>query len=311
MNLTPETPFASAAQSRPALAGNAICMLSMITWAMSFPLAEMLLANWSPLFLGAVRVTLAMSIMVPVWLLIEGPSVLRNVPWVKGLLIGGFGFGIAMVLFLIAQVMTDPVTVALIAAAAPVAGAVIEMQQGTRRISGQFVLGLLATLIGGIIATSNGSGAQLGIGAGLAILAVSLWTWGSMAAVRELPFLTPLGRSTVTFAGAMIALWIWAASAVATGTELLPTTPYQWWHLQVLMVYACIGMAFSQVLWLASVSRLGVALASFHMNLTPFYVMLIMAGLGAGWHWPQAYGAVLVGLGVLIAQRRTRPKPAV
>jgi hypothetical protein len=38
------------------------------------------------------------------------------------------------------------------------------------------------------------------------------------------------------------------------------------------------------------------------MNAVPVYVMIIMFALGAGWNWPQAYGAVIVAIGVLIAQ---------
>ena len=34
-----------------------------------------------------------------------------------------------------------------------------------------------------------------------------------------------------------------------------------------------------------------------------FYVMVLMLALGGGWSWPQAAGAAIVGLGVLVAQR--------
>ena len=69
-------------------------------------------------------------------------------------------------------------------------------------------------------------------------------------------------------------------------------------------------MALSQAMWIASVGRLGIAVASFHMNLAPFYVMLVMLGMGGGWNWPQALGAVVVGLGVIIAQRSQMPAMA-
>jgi hypothetical protein len=51
-----------------------------------------------------------------------------------------------------------------------------------------------------------------------------------------------------------------------------------------------------------AVGQLGIGLSSLHMNAVPFYVMIIMFALGAAWNWPQAYGAVIVALGVLIAQ---------
>lgn len=292
-----------------ALYGNVMCTLSMVTWAMSFPLAELLLQSWHPMFLGTVRASLAVAIMIPIWLLIEGPRAAGRLPWWRGLKVGAFGFGIATVSMLIAQKMTDPVTVALIAAAAPVIASTVELRQRTRRLTAGFVTGLLVTVAGGAIAASHGNaGGQFGLGAVIAVLSVCLWTWASYAAIRELPDATPLGRSCVTFVGATLALWAGTGFAVVLGLDLLPSAAFQWWQMQTLFAYAVIGMAFSQVLWLAAVSRLGVALASFHMNLTPFYVMLTMLALGAGWHWPQAYGAALVGAGVILAQQKPRKR---
>ena len=62
-------------------------------------------------------------------------------------------------------------------------------------------------------------------------------------------------------------------------------------------------MALSQFLWIISVGRLGVAVASFHVNLAPFYVMVILVAMGGDWGWAQAIGAAVVAMGVVIAQR--------
>ena len=61
-------------------------------------------------------------------------------------------------------------------------------------------------------------------------------------------------------------------------------------------------MAISQVLWIRSVGHLGIALSSLHINATPFYVMLILFALGGAWNWTQAAAALVVGVGVFIAQ---------
>jgi drug/metabolite transporter (DMT)-like permease len=62
-------------------------------------------------------------------------------------------------------------------------------------------------------------------------------------------------------------------------------------------------MAVSQMLFVRAVERIGVALASFHLNMAPFYVMLILLALGGGWSWIQALGAAIVLGGVVLAQR--------
>ena len=67
-------------------------------------------------------------------------------------------------------------------------------------------------------------------------------------------------------------------------------------------IFAIGGLAISQVLWIRSVGHLGIALSSLHINATPFYVMLILFALGGAWNWTQAAAALLVGVGVFIAQ---------
>jgi drug/metabolite transporter (DMT)-like permease len=62
-------------------------------------------------------------------------------------------------------------------------------------------------------------------------------------------------------------------------------------------------MALSQALFVLAVQRIGVALSSFHLNIAPFYVMLILLAMGGDWSWVQAGGAAVVVLGVLLAQR--------
>ena len=62
------------------------------------------------------------------------------------------------------------------------------------------------------------------------------------------------------------------------------------------------GLAISQVLWIVAVGQLGIAMSSLHINLTPFYVMVILLALGGTWNWLQAAGAAIVAVAVLIAQ---------
>ena len=56
------------------------------------------------------------------------------------------------------------------------------------------------------------------------------------------------------------------------------------------------------MLWIISVSRIGIGAASLHMNAVPFYVMVIFYLTGGAWSQLQLAGAGLVVLGVLIAQ---------
>jgi len=284
------------------VSGNALAVGSMITWAAGFPAAELLLQDWSPLALIAARLGLTVAMLIPLWLCLEGPRPLLTARWSRGLLVGGLGFGIGAYLLLVGQSLTDPVTVAIIASACPIAAVLVEMVYDRRRLTRGFAIGLLATVVGGIIATGGGSVA-LGLGALAAVASCFLFAWGSHMAVRDFPALTALGRTTLTFAGGFVVMAVLVLGSHAIGVDVTPTGTFDFNDFGLLAIYAGVGMALSQVLFLASVGRLGVALTAFHINIAPFYVMLLMLVLGGSWDWTAAMGALVVALGVLVAQR--------
>ena len=69
-----------------------------------------------------------------------------------------------------------------------------------------------------------------------------------------------------------------------------------------LTVYALLGMTVSQFLWLFGIKKIGLGLASIHMNATAFYVMIILTIFGGTWNNYQLFGAIIVGIGVYISQ---------
>lgn len=287
-----------------ALSGNGLAVASMLTWAAGFPAAEVLLQSWPPVALFAARVALAVAVMVPIWIWLDGPSRVLRARWGRALFVGGFGIGGGMFLILIAQKLTDPVTVAIIASCAPLAATLLEMAIGSRRLKWNFAFGVLISIIGGIIATSALAPAQLGLGAACAVVSTFLFCWGSMATARDFPELSQMGRSTITFVGGLVTAAVMLAGAHQLGFDLRPSKPMDFAQGGMLMLYALISMGLSQVFFIAAVSRLGVALTSFHINVAPFYVMVIMLVLGDEWDWTRALGAGIVALAVVVAQDR-------
>jgi drug/metabolite transporter (DMT)-like permease len=66
------------------------------------------------------------------------------------------------------------------------------------------------------------------------------------------------------------------------------------------------SIAIAQLLWIWGADRLGILFASLHMNVAPFYVMaIVVVFMGEQWVWGQAFGAIIVGVGVLIAQSQS------
>jgi drug/metabolite transporter (DMT)-like permease len=159
------------------------------------------------------------------------------------------------------------------------------------------------------------SGAGLGLGALLCFGAVLLFTVGSRLTVTAFPQLTALGRTTVTLTGAALATGVAAAVGLLLGAAGPDWAVLGLKEFGALALFSIGGLAISQMLWIASIGSIGIALASLHINATPFYVMIILFALGGEWRWSQALAAAIVGLGVLVAQgliplRRSRPEPA-
>lgn len=297
-------PLYGAVRNRYAATGNLLGVGSMLTWAAGFPAAEVLLQTWPPLTLITARFIMAVLMLLPLWLLLDGRAAVFGAKWGRGTLMGGLCFGMGAYLLLLAQFFTDPVTVALIASTCPIAATLIEMVTGQRRLRRNFIFGLSASVMGGYVATGgSGLSADVGLGALCAVGSCFLFAWGSFSAVRDFPELSPMGRSTITLAGgcAMTILLLFASYAI--GLEIRPSEPVDQYQLSLLALYAVASMALSQVMFIASVGRLGVAVASFHINAAPFYVMMILLCLGAAWSWPQAIGAMIVGVGVILSQR--------
>jgi len=223
--------------------------------------------------------------------------------WLRGIVIGGICIGLGAVMLVIAQAKTDPVTVAVITAIMPVIGITMEVATEGRKLTLALILGLALSLAGGFMAYGAGMGSmKLGLGALAAFGSVLAFTWGSRATVTAFPDLTPLGRTAITVTGAAILTSLAAAGYTAVGG---PPTQWAAMHLPewgALMLFGVGSLAISQVLWIMAVGQLGIGLSALHMNAVPFYVMLIMFALGSAWNWPQAYGAIIVAIGVLIAQ---------
>lgn len=284
-------------------AANLWCLLAMLVWSAGLPAAELVIAPFGALTLSALRLLAAAVVLVAVWLLAEGAAALRAVPWGRATLIGGIGLGLASYLVILGQEWSDPVTVAIISASMPVVGIGLEWLSDRRRLHGLTLLGLALSLLGGLVAFNFGIGKLgLGLGALAAFGSTVAFVWGSRAAVRELPLLTPLGRTAATVAGAAA-----VSVMLALGSLALGATPPDWPQIgarewSAVLFYGVISLALSQLLWIISVGRLGIGIASFHTNATPFYVMAMLYAMGGSWNWTEAMGAGIVGLGVLVAQ---------
>ncbi|MCU0831937.1 MAG: DMT family transporter [Rhizobiaceae bacterium] len=286
------------------LRANLVCMASMLVWATAFPAVEILLPHMPPMALTAVRMVIGFAFLLSLWLAVEGLAPARHAPWMKGAVIGGLGFGVGASALVFAQKTSDPVTVAVIAATSPVIGVALEVLLDNRPLHRWLVLGLLLSVLGGVIAYANGlSGLGFGEGALLTLLSIAAFTVASRLTVTHLSGMTTIGSAAITIGGAAL---VTATAAIAM--QFLGDMPVAWHaigRLEVvtMLVYGIASLGLSQILWISGVRGLGVGIASMHINAAPFYVMVFMLALGSAWNWWQALGALIVAAAVIVAQR--------
>ena len=280
-----------------------ICMAAMVFWSAGLPANTYLMPTLHPLPLAGLRFILGALVLLPFWLGLEGWAALRGANWRNGLLAGS-AVGLGGSLVVLGQAWTDPVTVAVIAAALPVIGLGTEIVLDGRKMTVALALGLVFAVAGGIMALGTAAtGISFGLGAVLCGLSAVFYTLGSRWTITGLPGMTHLGRTTITMVGGGVSAGlVWA---VAQPLGLTPAPAFgamggaDWGTLLVI----CVGsVAISQLLWVTAVGSLGVGIAGLHINATPFYVMLFAMALGGTWNWWQAGGAALVAVGVVVAQ---------
>jgi len=262
-------------RAQGAVAANLICMASMLIWAAALPAAEVL---------------------------IRAEPALRRANWTRGIMVGSL-LALGALLLVFGQTRTSAVMAAVVSSAMPLVGITLEILLDGRKLTANIVLGLLLSVIGGILAAGNfDGGLGFGIGALFCLGSVVTFTLASRWTVTALPGLTPLGSTSLTVCGAAIAGTAFAALSLGLGLPGPNLAAFGLTEFSALVICGVGGLAIRRLLWIIAVGRLGIAMSALHINLTPCYVMLFMLALSGTWNWLQAAGAALVCIGVLVAQ---------
>ena len=125
---------------------NAILVLCISIFALGFPAAEFLLDDWDILTIITVRNLFAFALLFVIWIVLEGSTTVKNANWIKGIWIGGIGFGIGSFLLLFVQSITSPVIAALAAATMPLAAVALEVILDGRKMTQWFLIGIILVL---------------------------------------------------------------------------------------------------------------------------------------------------------------------
>ena len=284
---------------------NTILVAAISIFALGFPAAEYLLDDWDVVTVITVRNVFAFILLFFIWIVFEGSAVVRSANWIKGFWIGGIGFGIGSFLLLFVQSLTTPVIAALAAATMPLAAVTLEIIFDGRKMTQLFLIGIILVLFGGFVATGatfDGISFGFRLGALLVFIPAAIFAWGSRATVKNLPGMTSLGQTTITTFGMAVFTLVLYVICNFLLQIIGPYPEITIKHFGLVLIYAWLGFAISQIFWIRGVRGLGIGIASFHLNALPFYVMFFLFLLGESWNWQQAIGAIIVTTGVILSQ---------
>ena len=293
-------------RSRPieSLQANGNCFVAMLLWATGIVALEYLLDDWGVLSLSSLRLVVSVVFLVLWWGCTEGWDKVFGAPWRKGLVIGGLGWGVGSIFLLMGQKLSDPVTVTIVVAMMPIAGAATEIVFDNRRLSWRLVVGLILAVLGGYLATA----AQLtqghfGFGVVFCLGAIFLFAWVTRATTRQFETLSRTGQATVTLCGGMLVTLVCYGISIVAGFGEIHIGTVDTADWLPLLIFLLPSSGIAQLFWINGAGKLGILLASFHMNAVPFYVMVFLVLLSLDqWHWLQAGAVALVALGVLVSQ---------
>ena len=284
---------------------NGYCFLAALSWSFGFPAGTILMADWDLMTLLMVRLVPSTIILLGVWWMLEGRLRLNRRVWAQGLAIGGIGFGFGSLLLLYGQQISNPVTPAIAAAMMPIMGAILEVMLDKRRLTAMLMLGTLCAFVGGLMAAGvRFGGINIGGGFFWCLSAIVIYAWATRATNLHLRHLSAIGQTTMTMAGAaLFAGIIWVAVLVGVSDQIR-VGQIAGNTLIIIFAFSILSAAIAQPFWIAGARGLGVAVASFHLNAVPVYVMAIMVySFGEDWDEMRFVGAAIVGVGVLLAQR--------
>jgi len=284
------------------LVGNAAAAGSTLSWALAFPLTEVLLASWDPLPLTAMRIAGAGAILLLLALAFGCRRELQWTPWLRVLRVGGIGIGLSALALVLGQRWSDPITAAVLATTSPALAALYVWWTDGERPRALVLAGVVLSVVGALLASIRPFEAAAGLRGGevLVLASLVLWVWYSRACVVELEGLSDITRGALaTLAGGLVlllALGLWSLTGIAP--------PRVDWSAENAVRLALLAFAIAGAagLWTPAVRLLGVTVASMHLDLAPLYVILLGLPFGVRPTPGQIVGALLVVAGTTLAQ---------
>jgi drug/metabolite transporter (DMT)-like permease len=291
------------------LAANAALLLTQVFWGSQIPVMTVLLATWSAFELSVFRFAVALPLFLAalIWERARAPAA-PTVPLGRVILLGILGAACFNLIYTLGVHHAGSIGAAVVASMSPLVAAAIMWAWRGQRPGPGASLALACAIAGGLLASSfnpaSAGHAFGGLGEGLMLIALMVWTWYSHAAQTWLTGWSQLHITAATLVpAALFLVAIYAAAAVAGQVPFppaMPTARDAW-----LLIYLGVCPVFLGIVgWNIGVRGVGVVVASLYLNLIPVVAVLTATLFGETASWQQLLGGAIVLVGVVQVQMR-------
>ncbi|QDS35367.1 DMT family transporter [Brevibacillus brevis] len=281
-----------------------LLIFCVTAWGSNFVFGKMLVAEFSPLFLSAMRL-LFIVLFLLIWSRgrLKMPKLSRT-DWLLLAVLGVVGVFINQWSFYKGLVTADPTTSALILALTPITTALLAALFLKESLTGRMAIGSVIGTSGVLFVIYTG--AELHFDVGILWIVLTMLTFAtSIILVRLLghrlpPLVTTLVSNLIGF-GSMLPFLL-----ISIPTATVSTSLSSW---VLLFVTAVVMHGIVTLIWNSQLQKVGAAKAAMFANLEPFIAMLFgLLLLAKPVTAVQFFGAVLIIAGVTLTTTSKEPR---
>lgn len=274
-------------------------------WAGNYVFGKYVVAEMSPLWMTAIRWTVAMLLLVPLAHFLERPRWREIVltRWQPLLAMGMLGAVAYNVALYAALQYTSSTSAAFVQALNPAMLAVFAILFFRDRIRGVQAAGFVLSLAGVMVLLCKGDWqvlvqAEYNRGDLLMLVAVTVWSVYTILSkkVADIPPITATAVSTVFSVALLVPL------ALTQEFDASQITGVGMAGMLYIVLFPSVG---SYILWNLGVRAIGPSQAGVFLNLIPLFTALITLLLGQTITMAQVLGGLLILAGVTLTQKRS------
>jgi drug/metabolite transporter (DMT)-like permease len=275
-------------------------------WGSNFVFASILVQEFSPILLSAIRLSLTSAVLVFVAMMNKKliPLTWRDLKWLIPLAI--IGKLVNQTTFFSGLQTTDATTAALILSLTPITTSVFAAVFLREGFTGRMITGSIIAVIGVFFVVNKGNSVAFSVGVLFMFMAMLSFSI-SMIIIRKLS--QRMDPMTITVYAAVIGSILLVPSALYMETDSY-MSPHIWaWAL--LLGTGIVMQGVCAIIWNRQIQHVGPGKASMFLNFQPFVAMIVgFLLLGTTVGAAQLVGSFLIICGVILATTQRKSKPA-